>query len=290
MLSTVLAKMALILSIKVLDNINDTYHSCEEAAQSLKRQTKAIANGELEAHEGADAIKKAENSCLVMATLVNYWLKNKVPKAALAKRLFLRDLKRYIDGQCSTFIQQDKLSRASLTIYDYLRAMNEKGVGRVWVGLDLCMLENNSMKTSFEYKGVLLIRKAFDYIFKSSNYYDDVADLEADLRAGIWNSVVYLGKEMDVIKSPEDAVKNNALKRWTVRLGDLHYLIGLSFLNEASKHLRIRYGSLKASMNVFRFFTVRKWLLRSRNPINFIDFLGARAPPELLRYIEFIKS
>ncbi|MEM4303374.1 MAG: hypothetical protein QW470_04805 [Candidatus Caldarchaeum sp.] len=289
-LSTILAKMALILSIKVLDNINDTYHSLEEAAQSLDRQAKAIANGEFHVLEGTDIVKKAENSCLLMGLLVNYWLRNKVPNANITRKLFLLDLKKYIEGQCSTFKQQDKDARVSLSIYDYLRAMNEKGVGRVWVGLDLCMLENTSLKTSQDYRVVIPIRKAFDYIFKSSNYYDDVADLEADLKAGIWNSVVYLGKDLRLIASPQDAVKNNALKRYTIRLGDLHYLMGLQFLNQASKHIAFRCSSLKASMHVFRYFTVRKWLLKSKNPLNLIDFLGARAPPELLRYAEFIKG
>ncbi|MEM2114974.1 MAG: hypothetical protein QXS12_05920, partial [Candidatus Caldarchaeum sp.] len=134
-LSTVLAKMALILSIKVLDNINDTFHTTEEAEQSLQRQKKAIEEGAYTSAGNNDIIKRAENSCILLALLVNKWLKSLADRVSTAKKEFLRDLSLYIFGQGATFKQQSSLDREKLTIHDYLRNMNEKGVGRVWVGL-----------------------------------------------------------------------------------------------------------------------------------------------------------
>jgi hypothetical protein len=288
LLSTILAKMALILSIKVLDNINDTFHTTEEAVDSLQRQASAIIYGIYATQQPSTPVKKSENSCILLALLVNKWLKTAVPTSKTASKIFLDDLRKYIDGQRSTFLQQNAVQRNNLTIRDYLQQINEKGVGRIWVGLDLCMMEHLCAKNEKTYKGFQLLRKGFDYVFKSSNYYDDVADLEADLSMGIWNSVVYLGIDMGLLKKPEEALKSDRAKKMTIRLGDLHYLIGLSYLRHASKYLPINEKSLLASMAVFRFFTARKWFFKSPNISNFVDFLKSKVPDELQPYINYI--
>jgi hypothetical protein len=288
LLSTILAKMALILSIKVLDNINDTFHTTEEAVDSLQRQASAIIYGIYATQQPSTPVKKSENSCILLALLVNKWLKTAVPTSKTASKIFLDDLRKYIDGQRSTFLQQNAVRRNNLTIRDYLQQINEKGVGRIWVGLDLCMMEHLCAKNEKTYKGFQLLRKGFDYVFKSSNYYDDVADLEADLSMGIWNSVVYLGIDMGLLKKPEEALKSDRAKKMTIRLGDLHYLIGLSYLRHASKYLPVNEKSLLASMAVFRFFTARKWFFKSPNISNFVDFLKSKVPDELQPYINYI--
>ncbi|MCS7133359.1 MAG: hypothetical protein NZ921_00970 [Candidatus Caldarchaeum sp.] len=286
--STVLAKMALILSIKVLDNINDTFHTTEQAEASLQRQLHAVTRGQYIIAEETDFIGRAENSCIALAALVNKWLNKKTNTASVMRNSFFKDFELYISGQNATFRQQNEAVRHKLTIHDYLKNMNKKGVGRVWVGLDLCMLEHISEKTELDYKGFEYIRKGFDYVFKSSNYYDDVADLEVDLKLGIWNSVVYLGKDLGIIANPEESLTNDLLKRYTIRLGDLHYLLGVEYLRQASKYIAFNQESLLASMNVFRIFTVRKWFFKSKNPSHFLDFLVARVPKELMRYSQLI--
>lgn len=288
LLSTILAKMALILSIKVLDNINDTYHTTEEAVDSLQRQAAALISGNYIDRHVYTPVTRAENSCILLASLVNKWLKTVVPASKTSSKLFLDDLKTYIDGQCGTFLQQNTAQRNKLTIHDYLRRINEKGVGRIWVGLDLCMMEQLCGENKKTLTGFNLIRKGFDYVFKSSNYYDDVADLEADLDSGIWNSVVYLGLEMGLLQKPEDALKCNKVKKMTINLGDLHYLIGLCYLKRVSDYLPINEKSLLASMAVFRFFTARKWFFKSLNLLNFVEFLKSKVPDELHPYVKYI--
>jgi len=105
---------------------------------------------------------------------------------------------------------------------------------------------------------------------------------------GIWNSVVYLGIDMGLLKKPEEALKSDRAKKMTIRLGDLHYLIGLSYLRHASKHLPVDEKSLLASMAVFRFFTARKWFFKSTNILNLIDFLKLKVPDELLPYAQYV--
>ena len=92
LLSTILAKMALILSIKVLDNINDTFHTTEEAADSLQRQASAIVYGVYATQQPSTPVKKSENSCILLALLVNKWLKTAVPTSTTATRLLLENI------------------------------------------------------------------------------------------------------------------------------------------------------------------------------------------------------
>ncbi|MEM0350033.1 MAG: hypothetical protein QXD24_07650 [Candidatus Caldarchaeum sp.] len=285
-LSTVLAKMALILSIKVLDNINDTFHTTEEAEHSLHRQKKAIEEGIYISAGNNDIVKRAENSCILLALLVNKWLKNLPSTADTSRQEFLKDLSTYIGGQGASFKQQNHLDREKITLQDYVYRLNEKGVGRVWVGLDLCMLETLCDRTLKAAKAFEYLRKGFDYIFKSSNYYDDVADLRVDLGVGIWNSVVYLGRDLEIIDKPEEALCNSYVKKQTIRLGDLHYLIGIDYLRKAAKLVEYDEKSLIAAMNVSRFFSIRKWLFQSKNPTNFIDFLVPRVSNILLNYVK----
>ncbi|MEM4297077.1 MAG: hypothetical protein QW815_01755, partial [Nitrososphaerota archaeon] len=143
--STILAKMTLITSIKMLDNLNDTLHTREEAANSLERQTEAMAKGVFTPVEGEDLKTRAENSSLLLSTLIHRWISTATPRAHRMRRIFLDDLRRYMDGQRQSFSQRSFGDREQLDIYTYLRCVNEKSIGRIWVGLDLCMLEHSSV-------------------------------------------------------------------------------------------------------------------------------------------------
>ncbi len=287
-LSTVLAKMALILSIKVLDNINDTFHTTEEAEHSLHRQKKAIEEGIYISAGNNDIVKRAENSCILLALLVNKWLQSLPNPATMSSIEFLRDLDLYFSGQKASFRQQNQLARENLTIRDYLREMNEKGVGRIWVGLDLCMLENLCIRTPREIEGFDYLRKGFDYVLKAANLYDDVADLKVDIELGILNSVVYLGRDLGLMADAKESLKNGFIKSQTIRLGDLYYLKGIKFMKKASKCIDFDVDSLIASMNVLRIFSVRKWFYQSKNPVNFVDFLYPRCSDKILHYSDII--
>jgi hypothetical protein len=223
-----------------------------------------------------------------LALLVNKWLQNLPDTVSTAKKEFLRDLSLYFSGQKASFMQQDRLARENLTIRDYLKDMNEKGVGRIWVGLDLCMLESLCGKTSTEIKGFDYLRKGFDYVLKAANLYDDVADLKVDIELGILNSVVYLGRDLGLIVDAKESLKNGFLKRQTIRLGDLYHLKGLEFLKKASKCIDFDVNSLIAGMNVLRIFSVRKWFYQSRNPIYFVDFLHPRCSDKVMNYSDII--
>jgi hypothetical protein len=278
--STIMAKMNLITSIKVLDNVNDSLHTWEEAVKSLDRQYQAITTGVFQPLEGDSIKARAENSSLLISALIHRWLEKQAAKASKARQIFLEDLRRYIEGQKLSFSQQSVEQRENLNIYTYLQNVNEKSIGRIWVDLDLCMLEQTVSDLNDEI--IYKLRESFDYLFKSCNIYDDVADLDVDMAAGIWNSVVYLGMEKGVSKGFEGIAKD--LLRDTVRLGDLHYLKAVSAARKLGEKLSFDVEGLLRCFTALRYFVVRKWFFRTKNPLDIIDFVNVRVTPEIEAY------
>jgi len=280
--STILAKMTLITSIKTLDNINDSLHSREEAVESLDRQFEAINKGFFTPLTERSLKARAENSALLLSSLIHSWLNSKVPGAVRTREIFLEDLRRYIGGQKLSFDQQSREHRRSLNIFTYLKNVNEKGIGRIWVGLDLCMLEEkvHGLDDSI----IKSLRESFDYLFKSCNIYDDVADLDVDMAGGIWNSVVYLGIERGKLVADGGFSFEKSLLRDTVRLGDLHYLKAVDAARRVGGVLGFNVVGLLKCYMVLRYFVMRKWFFRAKNPLDLIDFLNVRAPPHIQKY------
>ncbi|MEM4417012.1 MAG: hypothetical protein QXD32_03025 [Nitrososphaerota archaeon] len=280
MASTIMAKMSLITGIKVLDNINDSLHSWEEAVKSLDRQYEAISTGVFQPVGGDDIKARAENSSLLISALVHRWLEREAANASKAREIFLEDLRRYIEGQKLSFSQQSVEHREKIDIYTYLRNVNEKSIGRIWVDLDLCMLEQTVAE--LDERVIYELREAFDYLFKSCNIYDDVADLDVDMAAGIWNSVVYLGMEKGVSRGFEGV--DRGLLRDTVRLGDLHYLKAVNAARRLGERLSFDVEGLLRCFTALRYFVMRKWFFRTKNPLDIIDFVNVRVTPEIMAY------
>ena len=280
--STILAKMTLITGIKTLDNLNDSLHSREEAVKSLERQFEAMTKGVF-TPLGDDSLKaRAENSALLLSSLIHRWLSSRVPGAHRMRRVFLDDLRRYIEGQKLSFNQQSREHRKSLNIFTYLGNVNEKGIGRIWVGLDLCMLEQKVQ--GLDDSIIQGLRESFDYLFKSCNIYDDVADLDVDMAAGIWNSVVYLGIDRGKLRVDGGFSLERSLLRDTVRLGDLHYLRAVDAARRVGCILGFDVSGLLKCYMVLRYFVMRKWFFRAKNPLDMIDFLNVRVPPHIQKY------
>lgn len=292
-LETMLAKMFLISSIKALDNINDGWHSAEDAWLSLSRQSLAIMEGEVSLIDGSSAIRRAENSCIVLASLVNEWLREYTAGAENTRRDFLRDLERYFEGQRLSLIQQGKTSRedqSRLSIGDYLSKINEKAVGSIWIDLDFCLLEAKlrGLPPHVE-RSVNAIRRGVDYVFKGCNIYDDIADLGQDLAEGIWNSVVYLGIDQGRISFNGRARYEKGLLRDAARLGDLLYLRGKDCIESVPHDPRIfDIPALLAGLYVLRIFSARKWFLRTKNMLDVLDFVVPRVPERLHKYAQYI--
>jgi hypothetical protein len=296
-LKAVTAKMAEIVSIKSLDNVNDALHTRDRALRSLERQYEAFTSESFQLDEGFDETARIENSMYQLALFTNRLVSAATGRRGPAFQIYLEDFHRYIKGQMSS-MDQKAGGDVKVDIRGFLSRVNEKGVGRVWVSVDFCFLDAFHALTRRELEAINLVREAIDLIFKGCNIYDDVADLEADLNDGILNSVVYLALDKGLC-SEEDLYEPSSLKAkleggggpyLAVQLGDLLFLEGLKRLEEAGECTSlIDVEGLKFCTYILRIFAMRKWLERQRNPLLLLKALSPRVSDEIVEYSRFIR-
>ncbi len=192
------------------------------------------------------------------------------------------------------------------TIIDYIQKINEKSVGRIWVDIDLCLLESAIGKLTREELYVTQnIRNAADYLFKGCNIYDDVADLEEDLSLNIMNSVILLAidrghiEERDLKRNKKELItklKESGSISETVSLGDMIFFEGIKPLEEVKNiNSLIDIDALIYGARILRAFAIRKWMLHERSIASFYDVmksfgnhLNSRIPACVQRYIKYI--
>jgi hypothetical protein len=277
------AKASSVTATKVLDNINDQVHSFERAVNSLRRFDAALTESHFTfADANGDEVAKAENSSFMMARWAHDILADNVHPDSEMYRIYVSDIHKATEGQLASLRQKIGERRfegySGMSIGDYLRVISEKGVGGIWINIDLCFYEKNQGKLDGEErKAIESIRKGLDYIFKSTLIYDDVSDLTIDLRDSIVNSVIMLGIEqgscsMEDVRSssPGEVVKRlerSGVVRNTIHLADLVFLKGIEHLERAraaSENMDI--GASIFNARLLRAFNLRKWLMRTRHP------------------------
>ncbi|MEM3595619.1 MAG: hypothetical protein QXL25_03400 [Candidatus Bathyarchaeia archaeon] len=293
------AKTAAITSIKVLDNINDKLSTKDEAILSQWKHLEAFAGRLTHLDPTEDYLKKAENSCMSMAqwtyNLVSRGLDNK----SETLKIYMKDFKDYIEGQIRSMDEKAHGATSLPTIQDYIQKINEKSVGKIWVDIDFCFFEkgrgtlNNDELRSLQY-----IRRAAGYFFKGCNIYDDIADLEEDLKLGILSSVPLLALDMGKIDEQDlerDEVDlMNILRRCgavddAVHLGDLIFLQGIRPLQDARLlNDKIDIEAITFGAKVLRMFAIRKWLLKERSFNSLSNTAVSIADPKLYRIPETI--
>lgn len=287
LLDTLVGKVAMITSIKTLDNINDLWHTEEEARASLNRQLGVFLGRKVEFREDGTDVGMAENFTYRLAEITRDVLKCRAnPKGRMFQK-YIQDFEKYIKGQTDSMLQK---KAESLDIRKFLKEVNEKGVGNVWTDIDFCVLEGHTDLSEGELKSLELIGKCIDLVFKGCNIYDDVADLEEDLKSGIYNSVVYLAldKGLYCLENGRPNVLNKA-KIEAVRLGDLLFLKGLGYLHEAAKLTKIiDTEGIAYGLKILRIFSMRKWLTRVNNPLTIASALMIKATPSVMVYSEYI--
>ncbi len=305
-IACIFAKTSAITCIKVLDNLNDYWHSKRQALASLSRVLKTFIGEDFYLNEDKGFISKAENSVNNMARLTYETLRKHVNTKSHTFKLYIEDFARLRSGQVDSLeMMTSNPERYELNIGRYLKAINEKGVGRVWVDIDLCFYEMFLGSLDGEERDVIdHIRLAFDYLFKASNIYDDVADLNEDLRNNIINSVGLLAVDqgyctMDELLMSEESVEK--LKRShaitdTLSLADLVLLKGLEHLYKVktlSDHVDVE--ALIFSTHISKIFCLRKWLLMDKSIMglraslkSFQNFKTYNIPEHIIQYEKFI--
>lgn len=276
--ASIFAKVASILSIKVLDNINDTIHGYEEAVQSLVKHEESLTNGEFTYDHSNDLVEKAENTTYHMARWTYDTLRKYVDDSQHSFALYKNDIHKYMAGQRDSFRQKVfDTYRHSLSLSEYLMKISEKGIGNIWFDIDLCIFEKKLGGISkYHNKIVQSIKTGVDFVYKSVLLYDDVSDLRDDLQQKIVNSVILYGADQgycsldDVEEDRNELIhrleKANALQD-VMHLGDLVFLKGMEHLHKAAEFSdgTIDLGALTFNLKILRLFTMRKWIIENKN-------------------------
>ena len=296
-LKAVTAKVAEIVSIKSLDNVNDVMHTREQALNSLRKQHKAFTSNDFQLEERFDDLGRIENSMYQLAWFTNRLVSDATGRRGPAFQIYLEDFDRYIKGQMSSMNQKTG-SNVKVDIREFLAKVNEKGVGRVWVSVDFCFLNAFNPLGGEDMKAINLVREAIDLIFKGCNVYDDVADLETDLKEGILNSVIFLALDRGICDERDLNDDPSSLKAKleerdglysAIQLGDLMFLEGLEKLERAREYSSlIDLEGLKFSAYILRIFAMRKWLERQRNPILLARVISPKVSEEIVEYAKYM--
>lgn len=298
-LYSMVAKTSAITSIKVLDNISDQLRNKKEGVESQRKHLRAFTEELFDLDYEQGFVRRAENSCMSMARWTFELVNRGLRKASEMLRIYRRDFEDYIDGQIKSMDQKANGPTPTTTIRDYLQKINEKSVGKIWVDIDFCFFEKSQGRLGpNDLNSILCVRKAADYFFKGCNIYDDIADLEEDLKLGIFSSVPLIALDSGKIDKSDlrrDRIELLRILRQrgavndAVYLGDLIFLKGLRPLIEAKRLTElIDIDAIIFGTKILRMFAIRKWLFREPNFNSLSKTAVSVGSPEIFRIPEHI--
>ena len=301
-----LAKTASITSIKILDNIDDRHYNKSDSVDSQLRHLHAFTYKHFEMPLARDFYDRAENSCYEIARWTYKIASKELPESSPTWKIYLEDFQRYIDGQIKSMNAKKDLNEERPTIKDYIQKINEKSVGRIWIDIDFCLLEQSLGRLTDEELYVIQnVRKAVDYLFKGCNIYDDVADLEEDLSMDIMNSVVLLGLDRGHIDDSDlymdkkklyIKLKESGAIGETVQLGDVLFIEGIKPLEKTEKISGlVDLSALIQNAKILRVFAIRKWMFHEKNASSLFNTMKSfsnlkyfRIPESVMKYQSYI--
>lgn len=268
-LQSVLAKASLGASSKLLDNLNDEIHTVEEAYNSLENYLSALRTGEFE-KKCSSPVERAESSACEMASWIYQYSDCNVP----AFNLYLDDCTKLVEGQILSLKHKEK-KWPSLT--EYIESIAEKSIGDVWIDCDLCQFDLLDEQ-------LITLKKANEYIFKSSLVYDDVQDIYEDICTRSVNSAVLLGCERGTITLDDLAemelsdivslLEESGILKDVIHLADALFLKGVDLLMQVDDP-RIDMKALIRSFRFVRLFNLRKLLMRNKDFWTLKQFLAS---------------
>ena len=276
-LTAVLAKTSLGASSKLLDNLNDEIHTEEEAYSSLENYLSALKTGTY-VRKCNSSVERAESSACEMAS----WIHRYLDSEREAFNLYLDDCTKLVEGQISS-LEHKRNGWPSLS--EYVESIVEKSIGDVWIDVDLCLFDSLD--------GSLLdVKKANEYIFKSSLVYDDVQDIYEDIRTRSVNSAVIMGIERGIITSQDldelaDSelvlrLQESGILKDTIHLADALFLKGVDILMHIDNPCIDMKGLLK-SFRLVRLFNLRKLIAMNKDFWTLKQFLASFSDFEYIR-------
>jgi hypothetical protein len=269
-LKAICAKTSIVVSAKLLDNLNDELHSYQQALHSLSEYRSALSEGRYTKKESPLAL--AEQSAYEIAA----WAHKIV--SPCCTDTFCQDVALLVDGQVAS-LQHKKVEYPSMR--EYLSRICERSIGNIWIDVDLKRLGDDTVQ----------IKKGNDFIHKSYLIYDDVQDIARDVQTNSVNAAVILGLERGILSESKITQKNqeviisilrkNGIFQDLLHVGDLMFLKGLEIISECSSN-PIDTQGFSASLGMIRMFNMRRILKKERNVTILRRFL---ADPRKLKEI-----
>jgi hypothetical protein len=287
-IETLLAKTAIGASTKLLDNLNDSVQSVEEALESLKNFQQAMIDPFFEPPEtqADNRLLRAVNSAHVMAGWVPRLMIS--CNAPYMWQEYVADAKKLIQGQIDSITHRSVGETKSRTIEKYLAEISEKSIGDVWLDMDLCFMEDGLGSLDQQtIRGLNILREGYRWVFKASLIWDDAQDLQIDISDGAINSAILLAVRAGLIERnqvdkshPEMTIERldkGGIIDDTIHLADLLFIKGVQRIGDAKLYMPdiIDWNALLFSFRLIRLFNLRKILLQRKNPKTLNLFLSS---------------
>ncbi len=285
----IIAKTAIGTSTKLLDNINDSIQTTDEAISALKEFEKSMIDVNYEVpkiYSNPTNINRGVNSSYVIANWVpKILVRSNAPKM---QNIYEKDVKKLINGQIDSLQHKCLRSVKDITIDNFLTSISEKSIGDVWVDIDLCFMEDGLGKLDNNiFRNLTELKKGYSWIFKSSLIYDDVQDIYTDIKENAVNSALLLGLKKGAISyknidqfDPDITIKKldeSGTLMDTISLADMLFMKGVRHIEKISEINTdiIDWKALLLSFRFVRLFNLRKLLIRNKNIETFKLFLAS---------------
>lgn len=268
-ITAICAKTSIGASAKLLDNLNDTVHSYDEALNSLVQYESALKKGMYMGQCGSDVLL-AEGTAYEIAT----WAYRCLPQTQELNQ-YQEDVGLLIQGQIAS-LQHKREKYPSMK--EYLSHICERSIGNLWIDVDLAFMDEDIPSRE---EGML--KNGNDHVFKSYLIYDDVQDIHEDLKTNSVNSAIILALEQGVLSESDmetgdiqaivETLEYAGIFSDLMVLGDLIFLKGLEIISQCNNP--IDRSGLIASLALIRMFNIRKVLRRERNVTILTTFLAS---------------
>jgi hypothetical protein len=259
-LTATCTKTSIGASAKLLDNLNDTIHTYDQAMASLIQYESALNQGIYDIQGDSDIVL-AEGTAHEIAT----WAYRSLPSPSELAQ-YQTDVHILIQGQIAS-LQHKKEKYPSMD--EYLGHICERSIGNLWIDVDLALMDEPTPSREEE----IMLKRGNDHIFKSYLIYDDVQDIYEDLHTNSVNSAIIMALEQGILSESDielgntpaiiRQLENSRIFTDLMVLGDLLFLKGLEMISQCTNP--IDRGGLVASLALIRMFNIRKVLRRKRN-------------------------
>jgi hypothetical protein len=279
-LTATCTKTSIGASAKLLDNLNDTIHTYDQAMASLVQYESALKKGVYDIQGDSDVLL-AEGTAHEIAT----WAYRSLPSPGELSQ-YQTDVQILIQGQIAS-LQHKKERYPSMS--EYLSHICERSIGNLWIDVDLALIDDSAPSKEEEF----MLKRGNDYIFKSYLIYDDVQDIYEDLHTNSVNSAIIMAIEQGILSESDitpgntqtviHQLENSRIFSDLIVLGDLIFLKGLEIISRCTNP--IDGGGLVASLALIRMFNIRKVLRRKRNFDVLTTFLASYRSLKKIRAI-----